>query len=432
MAAQRLRPADKIAERFGQAQRGEEVRRVLGAAVVERQYGSYIPTKLQAEAASRFRGRVQPNVVHALLEGKVMQTTVEMVAQDVALRWRPKTQEDKLRATKRFQDFLAAVGMLERIFPANQVVPTKTEEQSGMEEDCLTGFAMNRAMAGHGLNGIYTIISHVRTWYELKFKVPLGRVGKNSKSSPTSQYIKSMQIYYPVKDDACKKRKPMTRELVELVVREARRWEQMDIGVAVAIAYAGLFRMGELTATEGAFDPVEDMSESDVQFLPSFWKANRVVIQLGRSKADQDGKRSKLRPRVLPVDDGVLMSPGRLLREMIAERQSLRKGSPPLLGAGRPLFQDRNGGQLKQSAVLVKMRKVLTERGGMTVAEALEFGTHSCRIGGATKLFQIGASPEVIKSLGGWSSEAYKLYVMVQQQDLMRFARSMCTADRLL
>ena len=206
----------------------------------------------------------------------------------------------------------------------------------------------------------------------------------------------------------------------------------MDIGVAVAIAYAGLFRMGELTATEGAFDPVEDMSESDVQFLPSFWKANRVVIQLGRSKADQDGKRSKLRPRVLPVDEGVLMSPGRLLREMIAERQSLRKGSPPLLGAGRPLFQDRNGGQLKQSAVLVKMRKVLTERGGMTVAEALEFGTHSCRIGGATKLFQIGASPEVIKSLGGWSSEAYKLYVMVQQQDLMRFARSMCTADRLL
>ena len=147
-------------------------------------------------------------------------------------------------------------------------------------------------------------------------------------------------------------------------------------------------------------------------------------MRLGRSKADQNGNKSKLRPRVLPVDDNDERSPGRLLRDMLAERHSVRRGRAPLLGA-RPLFQDKKGGQLKQSAVLEKLRKVLIAT-GMTAKEAAEYGTHSCRIGGATVLFQLGASPEIIKRMGGWSSEAYKLHVLVQQRDLMAFSRRMC------
>ena len=40
-----------------------------------------------------------------------------------------------------------------------------------------------------------------------------------------------------------------------------------------------------------------------------------------------------------------------------------------------------------------------------------EFGTHSLRIGGATALFAAGADPTVIRTLGRWSSDLYKLYV---------------------
>jgi hypothetical protein len=112
--------------------------------------------------------------------------------------------------------------------------------------------------------------------------------------------------------------------------------------VAVLTAHAGLFRMGELTASEGAHNPVEDVAERDLQFLPNFWNANRVVVNLGRSKADQTGARSKLRPRVLPVDDE-WMSPGRALRNLLAERHGVREGRTPLLGAA-PLFQDSAGG----------------------------------------------------------------------------------------
>jgi hypothetical protein len=40
-----------------------------------------------------------------------------------------------------------------------------------------------------------------------------------------------------------------------------------------------------------------------------------------------------------------------------------------------------------------------------------EYGTHSYRIGGATALFAQGADPTVIRTMGRWSSDIYRLYV---------------------
>lgn len=364
------------------------------------------------------------------MAGRFMQTSVEMVSQDIATRWRPKTQSDKARAARQFQAFVKAVGMSEKIFPSSEQIPTKTKRQTGIEEDALTAFALHRAMLGQSPKGICTTVSHVRTWYETIFKEELGRVGMRAKASPTSQYIQAMKGYYTIKDHSCIKRRPMNRDLVQLVLIESRKSGRDDVGVAVLTAFAGLFRMGELTASEGAYDPIEDMAERDLKFVPNFWNATKVIINMGRSKADQDGARSKLRPRILPVNDN-LMSPGRALRDLIAERHGCRQGRTPTLGA-TPLFQDDSGGQLKMSAVLTQMRRILQRRGGMTAQKASEFGTHSCRIGGATALFQLGATPEVFKHLGGWSSDAYKLYIQVQQSDLMRYARMMCEAPAQL
>ena len=190
------------------------------------------------------------------------------------------------------------------------------------------------------------------------------------------------------------------------------------------MAVASRFRMGEITATSGGFDPVEDMTEDDVTFYPNFWNATCVEVKLGRSKADQDGKRSKLRPRMLPVDDDKL-SPGRAIQRMLAERYGMGRGQPPMIVSGRPLFQDGRSGQLKQSAVLTFMRTTLMKQGGMSQKEASQFGTRSCRIGGATRLFELGATPDVFKHLGGWSSEAYRGYVIIKQKELMKFARNM-------
>eukprot|EP00966_Prymnesium_polylepis_P018184 419422-Prymnesium_polylepis.1 len=39
------------------------------------------------------------------------------------------------------------------------------------------------------------------------------------------------------------------------------------------------------------------------------------------------------------------------------------------------------------------------------------FGAHSLRIGGATALFAAGADPTIIRTMGRWSSDSYRLYV---------------------
>ena len=417
-------PVEKMIERFGRARQGIQDTQIMGPAEMRRQYSDFVPTTAQAEAASQFRGKTQPHLVAVVRRGRVMQTTVEVVASDVAQRWRPKTQEAKERAAAKFQAFLTAVGIRDAIFPPSGRMPEKTQHQRGIEEDALTGFAVNRAMAGQGLKGVLGVISHVRTWYEHRFHEKLGMGGVGDTTSPTSKYVKAMEVYYPIKDSPCKKRAPMTPARARLM-EAAGRNRADDAGPAVVVAFAGLFRMGELTATDGGFDPVEDSCETDVAFYPSLWNATRVEIKLGRTKADQDGARARLKPRTLPVDDDE-MSPGRILRQMLTDRYGLRRGQPLLTVAGRPLFQDGKSGQLKQSAVLTFMRRTLERKGGMTAEAAKEFGTHSCRIGGATRLFEMGATADVIKDLGGWSSEACKDYIRIQQQALMRHARNMC------
>jgi hypothetical protein len=314
------------------------VDRIIEAAVISRRHGDYQPTRREAEEAACFRGKVQPGAVANLMAGRFMQTSVEMVSQDIATRWRPKTQSAKARAARQFQAFVKAVGMSETIFPSSEQIPTKTKHQTGVEEDALTAFALHRAMLGQSPKGTCTTVSHVRTWHETIFKEELGRVGTRAKASPTSQCVQAMKGYYTIKDHSCVKRRPMNRGLVKLVLIESRRNGRDDVGVAVLAAFAGLFRMGELAASEGACDPIEDMAERDLQFVPNFWDAKKVIINMGRSKADQDGARSKLRPRILPVDDD-LMSPGRALRNLIAERHGCRQGRTPTLGA-TPLFQD--------------------------------------------------------------------------------------------
>ena len=221
-------PSGRMIRRFGEAARGEKGPSLLEAARMDRRYGRYTPTVEQAEAASIFRGKIQPHVTTVLLTGNAMQTTVEMVAADVSMRWRPKTQEDKNRAAQKFRAFLTAVGLLDAIFPASGRTPEKTTLQRGIEEDALTGLALNRAMAGQGLAGILSVISHVRTWYEHQYGATLGMAKRTDTASPTSKYVKSMGIYFPVKDSECKRRAPMTPQLASLMMKAARGLGQVE------------------------------------------------------------------------------------------------------------------------------------------------------------------------------------------------------------
>jgi hypothetical protein len=387
-------------------------------------WAKYTPTIAEATAACQFGGKVAPHAVAMLMTGDYARVSSKVLMKDIVKQWRPSTIAAKERTVKAFFAFLVAIGSMERFFPECGRIPLSSESHSRDQEHSLCQYAMLRMASGQNQSGAEGVISHIRTWYRLMFSSEFGKVGTDNKSSMTSQYLKAMGDYFPKNESMDKKRDPITWNMVQTMVSAAKRQDWWDVGVAVAVAYAALLRMGEATNSESrAFNATEDLAEKHVTFLPTFWQADRVVIQLGRTKTDQDGTKARYRPRVIPVD-GSAGTPGQLLRDMIVRRHRLAIGQIPILG-NAPLFQDKYGRQLQRDAVLTFMRKTL-QTNGMSKEAVMRIGTHSCRIGGATRLFQLGATAEVLKQFGGWVSDAWRVYIRIEQIDLMKYTRAMC------
>ena len=72
-----------------------------------------------------------------------------------------------------------------------------------------------------------------------------------------------------------------------------------------------------------------------------------------------------------------------------------------------PMFRKEDGDAYTTDEVRDLVRLLMTAIG----EDALEFGAHSLRIGGATALFAAGADPIHIKTMGRWSSDCWRLYV---------------------
>ena len=61
--------------------------------------------------------------------------------------------------------------------------------------------------------------------------------------------------------------------------------------------------------------------------------------------------------------------------------------------------------------------------------EPTHFGTHSLRIGGATALYAAGASETIIRTLGRWSSDCFRLYVRACYEQCTAWSRKAGSAD---
>ena len=72
-----------------------------------------------------------------------------------------------------------------------------------------------------------------------------------------------------------------------------------------------------------------------------------------------------------------------------------------------PLFCWPNGAPLTVDQVRAAVKRTMAAAG----LNPDRFGAHSLRIGGATALFAAGADPTVIRTMGRWSSDIYRLYV---------------------
>ena len=91
----------------------------------------------------------------------------------------------------------------------------------------------------------------------------------------------------------------------------------------------------------------------------------------------------------------------------VVRRMLLLDSTPAGEDASTPMFRKPDGGAFTTDDIRAIVRQVV-------VAVGLDpelYGAHSLRIGGATALFAGGADPMVIRTMGRWSSDCYRLYV---------------------
>jgi hypothetical protein len=81
-----------------------------------------------------------------------------------------------------------------------------------------------------------------------------------------------------------------------------------------------------------------------------------------------------------------------------------------------PVFT-RTGGEAYTTADIAEIVKMV----GKKVGKEYEYlGAHSLRIGGATQLFENGASPDGMKAAGRWDADMAHVYLVVTRNRLLR------------
>ena len=361
-----------------------------------------------AQDAIAYYGRAAPSVLQHLLQPDFLQRATRFSQLTLKEQWASTTQKGKWSAVRKFLNYVFVVGQL----------PTLPDLPPRLQEEVLSHFATVRVLAGQAVSGVTTYCSHVRTWWYFRYGHEFGISG-GRRPSLTSRTLKSLASFFSVKaSDEDVRREPITVPILLQFVRNAMRYNNTEMACLGITAFCGLFRVGELTATKGPFDPTNDITEADALFLPNFQQCQYVVIRQGRSKADGSGKKAREHPRVFRMTEDPLC-PAKWFQKLMRAKGRVTAGGVLVIQPNMPLFYDPvKSSQLRQSAVLTFLRSSL-RTAGYTEARTMYYGTHSFRIGGATRLFAMGAPFEIVKRVGGWSSDIWKVYLRVRRDDCL-------------
>jgi hypothetical protein len=172
-----------------------------------------------------------------------------------------------------------------------------------------------------------------------------------------------------------------------------------NIRAALATALQGLMRSAEYTSSSsspGGVDVNKTLMRSDVSLA-----ANSMTIMMWPCK-NMHHLAGKTCPLVIG-GGGTYVDADWEVRNMLAvdRVEEAARGSTPLFrdpSTNRPIAYDFMNATIKNLM--------------LTIGEqASEYSTHSLRIGGASALFAAGANETIIRTMGRWSSDLYRLYV---------------------
>ena len=166
---------------------------------------------------------------------------------------------------------------------------------------------------------------------------------------------------------------------------------------ACCLGFFGFLRSGEFTVPEdGEFDPGKHLSFSDLA-VDSLSTPKVLSVCIKQSKTD-------------PFRLGVTIFVGKI-DAFLCPVSAYLVLSGPWEGL---LFRFQNDLPLCHSRLVVALRDVL----GKVGCKPEDYAGYSFRIGTATTAAACSIPVQTIKMLGGWRSEAYRLYVRLPREHL--------------
>ena len=170
-----------------------------------------------------------------------------------------------------------------------------------------------------------------------------------------------------------------------------------NLRAALATAFLGMLRASEFTTPNGKVDEDHTLMVSDLVDLTDA----RMVLMMAPCK-NMHHLKGKTCPLVIGAGGDFI--------DAVAEVRNRLRVDPVAPGAeaSTPLFRDpKTNSPLRYDFVnnlVKKLMRAVGEKEG-------DFSSHSLRIGGATAHFTAGANETVIRTMGRWSSDIYRLYV---------------------
>ena len=176
--------------------------------------------------------------------------------------------------------------------------------------------------------------------------------------------------------------------------------EHATMRAALSLALQGLLRGAEFAADGARWEARKAMTREDIAVL----SLHRLVVMMRPCKNMQ-----ALSGKTVPL---VIGAGGKYI-DAVAEMHNMLRVDPTPAGmdSTTPLFRqfDVEG---RASPLTTNRVREWTRALMISIDEdPAQFGTHSYRIGGATSLFAAGADPIIIRTMGRWSSDCYRLYV---------------------
>ena len=194
---------------------------------------------------------------------------------------------------------------------------------------------------------------------------------------------------------------PLILEKIYAVLnQEPDNYGHKLLWAACCLGFFAFLRSGEFTIKHGeTYDHTWHLSIKDIA-VDSLSNPSRLQIHIKASKTDQWRKGIHLfvgatKSRICPV---------KAVLSYIAAR-GFQDG---------PLFINQDGTPLSQAQLIANLRSTLTLAG----IDCSHYSGHSFRIGAATTAAAKGLSEATIQALGRWSSDSYKRYIRLPQEEL--------------